>query len=131
MILALLAATCLLGPVPDNACTPGTYDPIPQSRVCMSKRRPRLPDYDRNLILVSYGVPHWTGKDGELDHRVPFFLGGRTDSSNVWPERDPTLKDKLERYIRARICVLGTMTVATARRLFRGDWRRAARRYHV
>jgi hypothetical protein len=134
MIAALAAAAlCALGPVPDNTCTPGTYDPIPLAAVCTSKRRPDLSDYDRSLILNSYGVPRWTGRDGELDHRVPFYLGGHTDSSNVWPEPGPipNAKDRLEAYTYSRVCQSRTMRPTTARRLFLRDWRTAARRYHL
>jgi hypothetical protein len=144
VIAALVASLCMLGPVPDNACTPGTYDPIPLAQVCTTKRRPGLSDYDRNLIVSSYGVPHWSGKDGELDHRVPFFEGGRTDSSNVWPQKGPlpNAKDRLEDYVFHRLCVLGpegkyvprkpaTMKLSTARNLFRRDWRTASCRYHL
>lgn len=147
MIAAVMASLCMLGPIPDNACTPGTFDPIPLAQVCTTKRRPGLSDYDRSLIVTSYGVPHWSGKDGELDHRVPFFLGGRTDSSNVWPERGPipNAKDRLERHTFDRLCMENpdpdgptfvprkpaTLRLSTARNLFRRDWRAASCRYHL
>jgi hypothetical protein len=91
-----------------------------------------LPDATRTRILRDYGVPHWTGHDGELDHLVPFFAGGRTNAQNVWPEPGgiPNAKDRLELYVYDRVCHDRTMTPRYARRLFApGDWRDAYRRY--
>jgi hypothetical protein len=72
----------------------------------------------------AYGVPDWDGDDGELDHRIPFFLGGRTDRSNIWPEPGPipNRKDALERLAYERVCN-GHMRVRRAVRWFRRDWR--------
>ena len=67
-----------------------------------------------------YGFTSWSGKTGELDHRIPFFLGGETNVSNLWPETGPipNRKDALECYVRDRICVKATMRVRTAVRSF-------------
>jgi len=92
-----------------------------------------LPPGDRRLILADYAVPTWSGRNGELDHRVPFFLGGLTTKDNVWPERGriPNRKDALEDYVHRRVCFRSPqpMRVSTARRLFLSDWRTAHRRY--
>ncbi len=116
---------------PDNDCTPGSRQPLTRTRVCKSKDRPDLPDSERRFILRSYGVPRWTGDDGELDHRIPFFRGGRTNRRNVWPERGaiPNRKDALERLAYERVCH-GHMNVRVAVRWFRRD-RRVAYRKHV
>lgn len=119
---------------PDNACTPGAYTVLPrfprhpgEPSVCITKDRPSLPVAQRRKLLVEYGVPGWTGRDGELDHRVPVFLGGLTVEDNLWPERGaiPNRKDALEVLVRRRICVDRTMRVRTAVRLFLADWRHA------
>jgi hypothetical protein len=136
------AASCTVSdagglPGPDSSagCTPGSFERLSKAAVCRSKRRPDTPASVRHAVLTSYGVPSWTGRDGEIDHRVPFFLGGLTDRANLWPERGaiPNEKDRLESYVYRRVCQRepSAMRVATARGLFLGDWRRAYRRYHL
>jgi hypothetical protein len=117
---------------PDTGCTPGTARDLNRQQTCATKDRPDLSEPDHRKILAEYGVPGWTGRDGELDHRIPFFLGGRTEEDNVWPERGPipNQKDRLERAIYERVCDYrdarlqwhGSMTPAAARKLFRGNW---------
>lgn len=109
---------------PDNACTPGAYTVLSRAQVCTPKDRPGLPAADRRKIIGEYGVPDWSGRSGELDHRVPVFLGGSTVEDNIWPERGgiPNRKDALELLVRRRVCVEHTMRVRTAVRLFLADW---------
>lgn len=141
-MLALLATTCvLLGSgaftAPDNACTPGAYAHLSRAAACVHKDRPNWPAVDRRRMLAQYGVPGWSGKDGELDHRVPFFLGGLTVEDNGWPEPDDQLtnyrnaKDRLEHYVYRRVCHgdPSRMRLRTGRRIFLHDWRTAYRRY--
>lgn len=137
MIATLLTiAACHVGGhaplvTPDNACTPGAYRRLAVTQVCTSKDRPYLPVAERRAILANYGVPAWTGVNGEIDHRVPFYLGGTTDRANLWPEVGaiPNAKDRLENYTRIRVCVQHTMRVRTAIRIFLGDWVHAYRAY--
>jgi hypothetical protein len=116
---------------PDNQCTPGDYDRLSVTQVCTSKTRPTLLAADRRRILARYGLTIWSGADGELDHRVPFFLGGRTDVANIWPERGsiPNTKDRLEFYVYRRVCADHTMRVRTARLIFLSDWTSAYDHY--
>lgn len=140
MIIALLAtAACHVGfahglPAPDNSsrCTPSSFDILTRSQACTAKTRPALKAADRRQILTEYGVPNWTGADGELDHRVPVWLGGRTEPLNVWPEPDENhfpgyrnAKDRVEFRAYRRVCFRDPygMRVRTARRVFLGDWR--------
>jgi hypothetical protein len=118
-------------PGPDPTCTPGSARPLNRRTTCRSKTRPDLPQAVHDRILRDYGVPNWTGQDGELDHRVPFFLGGRTTIRNVWPEPGsiPNTKDRLEFRIYTLVCQDRTMTPRYARRLFLRDWRDAYDRY--
>lgn len=136
LALALATMACHVGghvPFvrPDNVCTPGRYERLSRQQVCTHKERPALSEADRRWILTRYGVPGWSGRDGELDHRVPFFLGGTTDRRNIWPEpeRVPNTKDRLEFYIYARVCVRHTMRVRTARLIFLADWVASYRKY--
>jgi hypothetical protein len=135
-MIAVAAVACALAgsgnfTVPDDHCTPGATARLARTQACQHRDRPTLPAADRRWILSAYGVPGWTGRDGELDHRIPFFLGGRTDRLNIWPERGsiPNPKDRLESYVWRRVCVRRTMRPSTARALFRRDWRIAYRRY--
>jgi hypothetical protein len=135
-VIAFLASACvLLGhgayTRPSDACTPGHIDPIPLTQACQHRTRPRLPATERRRILAAYGLKTWTGADGELDHRQPFWLGGTTDHLNVWPEPGsiPNPKDRLEDYVYRRVCVTRSMRLSTARSLFRGDWVAAYHRY--
>ncbi len=116
---------------PDQDCTPGSYSFLTEAQVCVTKDRADLTAATRRLVLTRYGLPAWTGLSGELDHRVPVFLGGRTNAGNVWPEPGPrpNLKDRLEWLVRYRICVLGNMRVAYARHIFLGSWVLYWRRY--
>jgi hypothetical protein len=135
-MLAVLAASCVITGAqpcfrPDNACTPGSYDPLPKAQVCVHKQRPTLPAAVKREVLARYGFMSWSGKTGELDYRIPFFLGGETKVSSLWPETGPipNRKDALERYVRDRICVKATMRVRTAVGIFLADWVTYSRRY--
>lgn len=114
--------------LPDNSarCTPGAFVKLTRRQVCTPKDRPSTPAAVRREVLGEYGVPNFTGASGEIDHRVPFFLGGLTVAANLWPERGsiPNPKDALENAVRRRVC-LGDpvrMRVRTARRIFLGEW---------
>lgn len=122
-------STALFG-APDNACTPGAYVRLSRAEACSPKVRPTLPARERRRLLSDYGVPDWTGSNGEIDHRVPLFLGGLTVRGNLWPESGsiPNPKDRLEAEVRQRVCARRpTMRVRTAVRLFLADWRHAYR----
>jgi hypothetical protein len=114
-------------------CTPGRYYHYSRDRVCASKDRPNLKAANRREILARYRLKTWTGADGELDHLVPFFLGGKTVPGNIWPQPhmpgetapgSQNDKDRLEAYVRVRICVRRDMSVLQGRRIFMSDWRR-------
>lgn len=141
MIVAFLAtAVCHIGGQapflkPDDQCTPGAYDSLSRAQACVHKTRSPLSPQDRRWILLSYSVPEWSGRNGELDHRVPFFLGGTTDRRNIWPEvgRIPNPKDVLEFYVYRRVCLASPypMRVRTARAIFTADWVSAFRKYRL
>lgn len=121
---------------PDNHCTPGGFVPKSRADVCDGDTdRPTLKVAERRAIVGNYGVPGWTGANGELDHRVPLVLGGTTDRRNIWPEAGPPTnnpKDTLERVILRRVCDRKPhpMRVRTAVLVFFVDWR-AAYTYYV
>ena len=91
----------------------------------------------KRQTLTEYGLPASAGRRTEADHLYPRWLGGATVRQNFWPEpnythtsgfnRNP--KDVLESKLYQMTCQARTMTVARARRIFAGDWRRAYRRY--
>lgn len=119
--------------VPDDRCTPGAYENLSKAQVCVHKVRPRVTSRLRKSIKSAYGVAGtWTG---EIDHRVPFFLGGYTTALNLWPEagKIPNPKDGLERYVYERVCHRkpAAMRLSTARGIFLKDWRTAYQRYRI
>jgi hypothetical protein len=116
---------------PDDKCTPGSFDALSRGQACVHKTRPRLSYAAKLAIVRAYGFTRWSGRDGEIDHLVPFFLGGRTDASNLWPETGglPNTKDDLEFKVYDLVCKTGTMTVNTARGIFLSDWTTAYAQY--
>jgi hypothetical protein len=140
-MIAMLAVCTAVGTAPfvrpDNDCTPGAYEKLGRSAVCQPKKRPTLGARVRRAVVEEYGVAGpgrgeigidgWSGADGELDHRVPVFLGGLTVEDNIWPERGmiPNPKDKLEFRVYRRVCFRDpyALRVVSARRIFLHDWR--------
>lgn len=109
---------------PDNFCTPGTFDRLSRSQVCIHKERPSLSAAEKRRIFQQYGFSSWTGSNGEIDHRVPFFLGGRTGEDNLWPQpgKRPNAKDLVESRVYRNVCTKGTMSVEQAVAAFQRDW---------
>lgn len=120
-------------PAPDNAwnCTPGAFQRLSKAQVCNGSNRPSLRAAVRREVLTEYQVPNWTGVNGEIDHRVPVFLGGLTVAANLWPEPGsiPNLKDRLEFRVYRMVCFAdpSPLRVRTARRIFLADWRHTYR----
>jgi hypothetical protein len=115
-----------------RGCTPGRYVALSRAEACASKDRPSTPAAVRREVLRRYGLATWSGKNGEIDHMQPFWLGGRTTAGNLWPEPGKATnneKDALENLARRRVCVIRTMRLRTARRIFAADWRVYYRRY--
>lgn len=143
MLAAVFAAAALCSPVgvppfeaPDNspACTPGSHVRLSHAQACTPTPRGSLPAKTRRTVLARYGLTVWTGKLGELDHRVPWFLTHDSAPDNIWPERevnDRNPKDRLEFYIWRRVCrgSPAGMRVKTARLVFLSDWRAAYKLY--
>jgi hypothetical protein len=136
-VLAALSAACILMgsgafTAPDNGCTPGAYVRLSRAQVCSGAGdRTTLRASERRRLLGQYGVPNFNGDSGEIDHRVPVFLGGTTVEANLWPEPGPrpNRKDQLEFRVFRRVCFGDPhrMRVRTARRIFLSDWRHAYR----
>jgi hypothetical protein len=116
---------------PDPVCTPGSRVHLTRVQVCTPTPRPTLKTSVRRETLAEYGVPNWTGDDGEIDHEVPWAITHDSSENNLWPQPKPKLKDALENYIiNQRLCprdgkhrlLPATMRVRTARRIFRSNW---------
>lgn len=136
--LAALAVTCQLAGAPplvapDDRCTPGRSKAgLTRAVACTASLHPResISSSLRLLVKLRYGINPATFK-GEIDHRVPVFLLGRSTLSNLWPESGPipNAKDRLEFYVYDRVCRERSMSTQTAVGLFTADWRVAWRRY--
>lgn len=124
-------------------CTPGQWiaDPnLSAAHVCSKRYNPRPPESVTQPLkyatLSLYGLPESFGARSEADHLYPLWLGGATTRRNIWPERDYVSpagynlnpKDRLEFAVYLRTCSYRSMSVAQARAVFEGDWRKAAAR---
>lgn len=118
--------------VPDRVCTPGA-PALTRTAACTPTARGNTPIAVRRAVLGEYDVPTWNGRDGEIDHLVPWFLTHDSSENNLWPQRGsiPNPKDRLEDYVYRRICVKHTMRTRTAAAMFRSDWRVWYRRYRT
>jgi hypothetical protein len=134
-MIAVLAVACTFaahGRLPDPVCTPGiARRDATVAQICApgyAERRPSVPPATRRRVFVEYGIapsssfPRW-----ELDWRVPFSLGGSASLRNLWPQRDPLVKDRLERRYHDGVCS-GAISLAAAQRHFLGDWRESPTR---
>lgn len=129
---------------PLKSCTPGEWIADADrsvAHVCGRGYNPRpsraLERALKRLVLVRFGLRS-DARGYESDHLFPVWLGGATTERNVWPEPNykpfpnpftENPKDRLELAIYRRVCVSHTMTVAVARRIFEGDWRRQYPKY--
>ncbi|WP_190179878.1 hypothetical protein [Streptomyces naganishii] len=134
------AATCSQSylPLPDSACTPGSYNPdVTQSTIastiCVSgwtaTVRPST-TYTNKLKaqgIVDYGYADTSMTSYEEDHLVPLELGGAPrDPANLWPEpysgsQTAHSKDGVETKLKNAVCN-GTITLASARNAIRTNW---------
>ena len=125
-------------PLPDSACTPGSYNPsVTQSTIgstiCVSgwTATVRPPTSYTNALkaqgIVDYGYSDTTMSDYEEDHLVPLELGGAPrDPANLWPEPhygSPTAytKDGVETKLKNAVCS-GRITLASARNAIKTNW---------
>jgi hypothetical protein len=136
------APSCAQGDLPDPACTPGAYDPVPLPELCgkvqgltyEKRRRAALTQGVKDAITRSYGyVPGTRARTGdyELDHLVPAALGGRSDAVNVWYQLgrgrgtawDYHVKDRLDTLAWHKVCVTREWTQDQGAAAFVPDWR--------
>jgi hypothetical protein len=125
-------------PLPDAACTPGSYNPdVTQSTIgstiCVSgwTATVRPPTSYTNHLkaqgIVDYGYSDTSMADYEEDHFVPLELGGAPrDPANLWPEPyygspTATSKDGVETKLKNAVCS-GRITLSAARSAIRTNW---------
>ena len=125
-------------PLPDSACTPGTYNPdVTQatigSTICVSgwTATVRPPTSYTNALkakgITDYGYSDTSMADYEEDHFVPLELGGSPrDPGNLWPEphygsQTSYTKDGVETKLKNAVCS-GRITLAAARTAIRTNW---------
>ena len=120
--------------MPDLHCTPGALNPaVTQTTIgetiCRTgysrSIRPStsVTELEKLASIRAYGF-HQAAGSYEYDHLISLELGGAAnDSRNLWPENgaSPNLKDKVENYLRARVCD-GRMSLASAQRIVALDW---------
>jgi hypothetical protein len=125
-------------PLPDPACTPGSYNPdVTQasigSTICVSgwTATVRPPTSYTNPLkaqgIIDYGYADTNISDYEEDHLVPLELGGSPrDPGNLWPEphygtQTSFTKDGVETKLKNAVCS-GRITLAAARSAIRTNW---------
>jgi hypothetical protein len=136
-ILATLAlahaqvASCQLGDVPDQRCTPGSVASTDVADICSrvggsySERHRQAYSLETKLeVLNRYGLPLSAARDFQDDHRVPLCVGGADDPANRWPQRwaDARRKDDLEAAVCKAVCER-RMSLQDGQAIFLGDWR--------
>jgi hypothetical protein len=146
LVVAAVASACQFGAggaLPDHHCTPGALNPaVTQATIdqtiCVrgwtATIRPSdsVTEPEKLASMARYGVTN--PRLYEYDHLIPLELGGApNDLRNLWPEPHHLtsagksvgsfVKDSIENYLRARVCN-GTITLARARAIIRGDWRK-------
>jgi hypothetical protein len=80
---------------------------------------------EKQNAFDAYGVDR-TGRDFEVDHRIPLCLGGGDVPENRWPQegwRHPSFhdKDRLETELCRQVCDKG-VSLRAAQQIFLGDW---------
>ena len=88
----------------------------------------------KQLMLVRAGLKPADSLAYELDHFVPFALGGSPRSEdNLWlqswvGEWSARIKDRLERKLQVMVCA-GRLTLRSARAAIQRDWKAAYLKY--
>jgi hypothetical protein len=100
----------------------------PVVSAALEARRPSTAVKDE--VYAEYGIPPSQHHLYRIDHLVPLELDGRNTVRNLWPQpvRASLAKDGLENTLHSMVCA-GQITLASAQRAIRANWRRAYRRY--
>jgi hypothetical protein len=99
--------------------------------------RSSLPHALRDKILTRYGLPPGTHPDYEIDHLIPWCLGGSDDPSNLWaqprrsiePAWNAEAKDRLEHLVCEMVCSK-QLDLATVQKAIAEDWIAAYHKYY-
>lgn len=129
------AATChtrQAGLLPSASCTPGAVSTRRPADVCTpgwATAHRNVAAADRRAAFDEYGVDRATWPAfpaAELDHLIPLELGGSNTLRNLWPERAPGAKDRIEDALHDAVCA-GRILLRSAQHRIRTDWRTALR----
>jgi hypothetical protein len=101
------------------------------------QRRGSLPHALRDKILTRYGLPPGTHSDYEIDHLIPWCLGGSDGPTNLWPQPhrsiEPTwnaeAKDRLEHLVCEMVCSK-QHDLAVLQKEIAEDWIAAYHKYY-
>lgn len=132
MIRLLLALSLA---VPNPVHTPGVVRPMTSAEVCAVRwgtDSRKVTAAMRRQVFAWYGIPQHERRNYEVDHLIPRSAGGADDVRNLWPQAWvpwARLKDRLETRLHKLVCVTGSVSLADAQAVFRGDWRHGYERY--
>lgn len=125
---AAAIALCVVvagGALPDRNCTPGSVAPkVTKEHLCdHSYTATRHVSWSmKRKVFAMYGMKMPKSGHWEIDHLVPRCLGGADAITNLWPQRDPSEKDRIE-FAACRSMCAGELGLDAAREQFRNDWR--------
>ena len=118
-----LAEVCSEQAGPNETCEPGHHC---EAVGTYSKRHRHTTAVEKRQAYDAYGVDR-TGRDFEVDHRVPLCLGGADVAENRWPQlgfEHPSYydKDQLEVEVCRMVCRERSISLPDGQAIFLGDW---------
>jgi hypothetical protein len=122
----------------DAEIQPGVASGDDKATVCepgYAKRHLHTSGSLKAAVHCEYGLTSAKIWHCEIDHRIPLEVGGADVKANLWPQSYDTepwnaaMKDRLENYIREQVRNAHTMTLEQGRRVFKGDWIEAYKKY--
>ncbi|HWE81164.1 MAG TPA: DUF3761 domain-containing protein [Gaiellaceae bacterium] len=131
------SSDCVLGPMPDRACSPGAYATrLTKAVICSPSFTTSsvrdVSEAEKHAVEREYGMEVRSyGSTLEIDHIVPLELGGSNAIANLFPEKAAArpgyhVKDRLEDRLASLVCG-GSMSIDAARRGIAANWERLYR----
>jgi hypothetical protein len=117
-------------PLNDLRVTPGARFNVTVASICRSgysKSVRDVPESEKKVIYLEYGIAQHTTDQFEIDHLIPLELGGNNSIPNLWPELNDhpkgylNSKDILENRLHDLVCT-GAVTLQSAQAQIATNW---------